>query len=374
MVSSLLIPRDSLRAFAQKRIVWSALVIGAGGFYWRTLNLSERMLPPQLFDVTFVFFNLIVALTYLALVSGFIQVSFFLCGHSVKDKLRTIYFLWGWTELPRMIFLLGIFYLNYFLPGFIISVLFNWWWLAATGLILFVFCVWYLLLKLEALKVCYGVRGGKLVGPVTLILLFYGIFNLLLVNTLEAIAWVKLTDLKPMISTLDLTMVKKSSESPLLLDPYIPVPTVPVDSQEYQFHRGDIVTHVSANDGDRISFPQNLFFKPRYIGRIIGLPGETLELVKSWIKINGEALIEPYVIHKQNYDLAPTKIPSGCFFIAGDNRLMYFTKYRGGLIKQENIKGICTSVSSIRLKLFTPREEKAPPLEFQEEESLKDAG
>ena len=374
MLLSLLIPRDNLRILAQKKVVWSALIIGAGGFYWRTLNLSERILPPQLFDVTFVFFNLIVALTYLALVSAFIQASFYLCGHSVKDKLHSIYFLWGWTEFPKMILILGIFYLNYFIPGFTITVLFHWWWMAATGAILVVFCVWYLLLKLEALKVCYGVTGSKLLAPVTLILVLCGIFNLVLLNTLESTAWVKLTDLKPMISTLDLKMVKKSVESPLLVDPYIPISTVPVDGQKHMFHRGDIVTYVLPDESDRISFPRRLFLKPRHIGRIIGLPGETLELVKSWIKINGEALIEPYVTHKQNYDYAPTNIPSQHFFVVGDNRLMHFSKYQGGLIKQENIRGICTSVSGITLKLLAPKEEEPQPLEFKDEKSLEKPG
>ena len=367
MLLSFLIPRDNLSIIAEKKIVWSALIIGAGGFYWRTLNLSERILPPQLFDVTFVFFNVIAALAYLALVSLVVQASFYCCGYSVKDKLHSIYFLWGWTELPKMVLILGIFYLNYFVPGFIITALFNWWWMVATGAILVAFCVWYLLLKLEALKACYGVTGSKLLAPVTLILFLWGSFNLVLLNTLESTAWIKLTDLKPMISTLDLKMVKKSVEGPLLVDPYIPIPTVPVDGQEYMFHRGDIVSYVLPDKSDRCSFSQKLFFKPRHIGRIIGLPGETLELVKSWIKINGEALIEPYVTHKQNYDYAPTKIPSQHFFVVGDNRLMHFSKYQGGLIKQEDIKGICTSVSAITLKLFAPKEETTKPPELKEE-------
>jgi len=88
---SLFFPRAKLTDLAQKKVVWSALLIGAGGFYWRTLPLSERLLPPEKFDVTFVFFNLIVALTHLAMVSAFIQLSFFVCGYSVKDKLRSIY-------------------------------------------------------------------------------------------------------------------------------------------------------------------------------------------------------------------------------------------------------------------------------------------
>jgi signal peptidase I len=367
MLRSLLIPKDNLRVLAQKRLVWSALIIGAGGFYWRTLNLSERLLPPQLFDVTFVFFNVIAALAYLALVSLLVQASFRLCGHSVKDKLHPIFFLWGWTELPRMMLILGVFYLNYFIPGFIIAMLFNWWWMAVTGAVLVVFCVWYLLLKLEALKICYGVTGAKLFAPVALIVFLCGTFNLVLLNTLESTAWIKLTDLKPMLSTLDLKMVKKSTESPILVDPYIPIPTVPVDGQEYRFHRGDIVSYVLPGESDRCSFPQKFCFQPRRIGRIIGLPGETLELVKSWIKIDGEALIEPYVTHKQNYDYAPTTIPPQHFFVVGDNRLMHFSKYRGGLIKQEDIKGICTSVSGITLKLFAPKEEEQQPLQFQEE-------
>ena len=105
MLQSFIYPTSKLTELAQQKVVWSALVIGAGGFYWRTLPLSERLLPGHLFNVTFIFFNLIAALMYLGIVSFLIQGAFYLCGHSTKNKLHTIYFLWGWKESFGRIYL-----------------------------------------------------------------------------------------------------------------------------------------------------------------------------------------------------------------------------------------------------------------------------
>ena len=151
MFESFINPTSKLTGFAQKKVVWSALAIGAGGFYWRTLPLSERLLPAHMFDVTFIFFNLLAALMYLGIVSLLIQGAFYLCGHSTKSKLHAIYFAWGWTEIPKLILFLGIFYLNFFVPGFVVSVLLNWGWMIAAGCILVIYFIWYLFLKVQLL-------------------------------------------------------------------------------------------------------------------------------------------------------------------------------------------------------------------------------
>ncbi len=64
----------------------------------------------------------------------------------------------------------------------------------------------------------------------------------------------------------------------------------------------------------------------RLIKRVIGLPGETLEIRDGDIYINGEKLKEPYVVHilpperRLLPNVPPIKIPSGSFFMMGDNR------------------------------------------------------
>jgi signal peptidase I len=80
-------------------------------------------------------------------------------------------------------------------------------------------------------------------------------------------------------------------------------------------HRGDIMAFWS---------PQNP--EMRLVKRVIGLPGETIEIRNRNVFINGRQLDEPYAVHTdaQQIDsrdsMAPVVIPPGQFFMMGDNR------------------------------------------------------
>ena len=84
---------------------------------------------------------------------------------------------------------------------------------------------------------------------------------------------------------------------------------------ERTIHRADIVAFWSPEVSDL-----------RLVKRVIGLPGETLELREGDIYINGEKLKEPYVVHtlqpmfRQLQNMAPMTIPPHSFFMMGDNR------------------------------------------------------
>jgi len=54
--------------------------------------------------------------------------------------------------------------------------------------------------------------------------------------------------------------------------------------------------------------------------RIIGLPGETIEIKGGIVFINGKALEEDYIMQHQGYEFGPQQIPEGMYFVMGDNR------------------------------------------------------
>ena len=74
--------------------------------------------------------------------------------------------------------------------------------------------------------------------------------------------------------------------------------------------RGDIIVFKYPDD------PSENFVK-----RVIGLPGDTVEIIQGVTYVNGEKLDEPYLNETpraQNY--GPYEVPEGCYFVMGDNR------------------------------------------------------
>ena len=92
--------------------------------------------------------------------------------------------------------------------------------------------------------------------------------------------------------------------------------------------RGDIVLF-STGDG--------LFIK-----RIVGMPGETLELVEGRIFINSIPLDESSYAVNYVGDMPPVDVPAGSVFVLGDNRQeMYDSRLESvGSIPFERIQGV----------------------------------
>lgn len=57
-----------------------------------------------------------------------------------------------------------------------------------------------------------------------------------------------------------------------------------------------------------------------YIKRIVGMPGETVNIRDGKVYINGEELDEPYLTVATEGDYGPYEVPEGHYFMLGDNR------------------------------------------------------
>lgn len=57
-----------------------------------------------------------------------------------------------------------------------------------------------------------------------------------------------------------------------------------------------------------------------FVKRIIGLPGETIEIKQGQVFINGQPLVEPYGARKDRFSMELRTIPEGDYFVMGDNR------------------------------------------------------
>ncbi len=56
------------------------------------------------------------------------------------------------------------------------------------------------------------------------------------------------------------------------------------------------------------------------IKRLIGLPGDVIEMKDGIVYINGKELKEDYVVYRDNFNMKPVKVPPGKYFFLGDNR------------------------------------------------------
>jgi signal peptidase I len=60
-----------------------------------------------------------------------------------------------------------------------------------------------------------------------------------------------------------------------------------------------------------------------FIKRVVGLPGETVEIRQGVVYVNGKSLSEPYVPpqYEDLSDYPPTRVPPDKFFVMGDHRI-----------------------------------------------------
>lgn len=81
------------------------------------------------------------------------------------------------------------------------------------------------------------------------------------------------------------------------------------------------------------------------IKRIIGLPGETLEIKDNQVIIDGVPLVEPYLATGERLlDFDPVVVPDGTYFVMGDNRDGSKDSRVFGPIAQSRIVGRAFSV------------------------------
>lgn len=84
-----------------------------------------------------------------------------------------------------------------------------------------------------------------------------------------------------------------------------------------------IVTRVhdykSLKEGDIVLFKNDEFKDEILIKRLIGLPGDKIEIKNGIVFINGQQLKENYVNNNEKYN-GVFEVPSGKYFFLGDNR------------------------------------------------------
>jgi signal peptidase I len=76
-----------------------------------------------------------------------------------------------------------------------------------------------------------------------------------------------------------------------------------------------------------------------FVKRVIGLPGDTIEVHGGIVYVNGEPHSEAAKPEPPNYDLAPFTVPRGKLFVLGDNRNHSNDSHRWGALDRTEIVG-----------------------------------
>ncbi|MGB3536296.1 MAG: signal peptidase I [Microcoleaceae cyanobacterium] len=108
-----------------------------------------------------------------------------------------------------------------------------------------------------------------------------------------------------------------------------------IDKLGYKFsdpQRGDVVVF-SPTDALKQQY------KDAFIKRIIGLPGETVEVNNGRVIVDGETIAENYIAEEPQYDWGPQTVPENSYLVLGDNRNNSFDSHSWGFVPYDNIIG-----------------------------------
>jgi signal peptidase I len=122
--------------------------------------------------------------------------------------------------------------------------------------------------------------------------------------------------------------------------------TVVMSSMEPNFEEGDCimvnkVCYRSSDPqrGEVIIFDPPFSSQYPFIKRVIGLPGETVEIKEGRVFIDGIPLEEEYIMEPPNYTMPAQEIPESEYFVLGDNRNNSNDSHTSWTVPRDNIIG-----------------------------------
>ena len=111
----------------------------------------------------------------------------------------------------------------------------------------------------------------------------------------------------------------------------IPYVDIVNDADAFPFHaprRGEVVIFEFPNNPER-----------DFVKRVIGLPGDTVEIQRGTVIVNSIPLNEPYITRRDTGTMGRITVPENGYFVLGDNRRGSNDSRNWGSVPIDNIIG-----------------------------------
>jgi signal peptidase I len=76
-----------------------------------------------------------------------------------------------------------------------------------------------------------------------------------------------------------------------------------------------------------------------YVKRVVGMPGDLVEIQNGQVLINNQPIDEPYVVYGGSYSMAPRRVGVNELFVLGDNRNSSSDSHNWGMLAQDKVVG-----------------------------------
>ncbi|MHB0867019.1 MAG: signal peptidase I [Thermoleophilia bacterium] len=141
----------------------------------------------------------------------------------------------------------------------------------------------------------------------------------------------------------------------LFLLPMIIGPVIALVIKPYQIPSGSMLPTIQVNDrvlvdravyrfsgierGDLIVFRLDVLVSGApYVKRVIGIPGDTVEISDGGVLVNGEELVFPGAT-SPTYKTSAETVPAGKLFVLGDNRNESADSHIWGFVSEDDVIG-----------------------------------
>ena len=91
--------------------------------------------------------------------------------------------------------------------------------------------------------------------------------------------------------------------------------------------------------GDIIAFYYPSDTSREFLKRVIGVPGDIIEMKEGQVVRNGEPLYELYIVNNVKHSIGPVKVPEGSYYVLGDNRKVSNDSRHWGFVSEQHIIG-----------------------------------